>query len=104
MSPGDATLAFTPHSTSKISHISDLESLTTLGFRGEALASIAAVAQVEMKTRQRQDDTGTLVRIEGSEMKAQEPVAVEPGTSISVKNLFFNTPAGAIFSRRVKLN
>lgn len=92
MTPEDAVAAFQRHATSKIRSASDLEAIQTLGFRGEALASIAAVAQVELRTRQRSSDTGTLVRIEGGEMKEQRPVATEPGTSIAVKNLFYNTP------------
>jgi DNA mismatch repair protein MutL len=92
MTPEDAVAAFQRHATSKIKDASDLEAIQTLGFRGEALASIAAVAQVELRTRQRSSETGTLVRIEGSEMKEQGPAAAEPGTSIAVKNLFYNTP------------
>ena len=93
MSREDSLIAFERHSTSKISTARDLERITTLGFRGEALASIAAISQVEMKTRRAADDVGTLVRIEGSAITSEEPVASEPGTSVAVKNLFFNTPA-----------
>ncbi|MCX6135238.1 MAG: DNA mismatch repair endonuclease MutL [Ignavibacteriales bacterium] len=92
MSAEDAVLSFQRHATSKISAAQDLEAIVTLGFRGEALASIAAVSQVELKTRQPSHDLGTLIRIEGSELKEQAPVASEPGTSITVKNLFYNTP------------
>jgi DNA mismatch repair protein MutL len=92
MSPEDALLAFQRHATSKITEAQDLEAIVTLGFRGEALASIAAVAQVELKTRQTSSDVGTLIRIEGSELKEQGPAAAEPGTSITVRNLFYNTP------------
>lgn len=92
MTPADALAAFQRHATSKILSAEDLEEINTLGFRGEALASIAAVAQVELRTRQRSTDVGTLVRIEGSEVKEQGPAATEPGTSIAVKNLFYNTP------------
>jgi DNA mismatch repair protein MutL len=92
MTPDDAIAAFQRHATSKIQIAEDLEDIKTLGFRGEALASIAAVAQVELKTRQRTSDVGALVRIEGSEVKEQGPAATEPGTSIAVKNLFYNTP------------
>jgi DNA mismatch repair protein MutL len=92
MTNEDALAAFQRHATSKIQHAEDLEAIRTLGFRGEALASIAAVAQVELKTRQLISDIGMLVRIEGSEVKEQGPVAAEPGTSIAVKNLFYNTP------------
>ena len=92
MSADDALLAFQRHATSKISSAEDLEAIVTLGFRGEALASIAAVSQVEMRTRQAANDLGTLIRIEGSELKEQAPVATEPGTTITAKNLFYNTP------------
>ena len=92
MSPEDALLAFQRHATSKISVAQDLEAIVTLGFRGEALASIAAVSQVELKTRQLSSDLGTFIRIEGNELKEQAPTAAEPGTSITVKNLFYNTP------------
>ena len=93
MSPTDARMAFERHATSKIASIEDLFSLRTMGFRGEALASIAAVAQVELKTRRPQDELGTLLRIENSVVQAQEAVACPPGTSIAMKNVFFNVPA-----------
>jgi DNA mismatch repair protein MutL len=93
MSPTDAKLAFERHATSKISTYDDLENIRTFGFRGEALASISAVAQVELKTRRSSDETGSVVRIEGGELKGVENVAMEGGTSVSVKNLFYNTPA-----------
>ena len=93
MSSEDALLAFQRHATSKISTAQDLEAIKTLGFRGEALASIAAVSQVEMKTRQAANDLGTLIRIEGNELKEQSPTAAERGTSVTVRNLFYNTPA-----------
>ncbi len=93
MSYGDARLAFERHATSKISLADDLFNLKTMGFRGEALASIAAVAQVEMKTRPQADEVGTELRIEGSEVKHQKACQTSSGTSISVKNLFFNIPA-----------
>jgi len=93
MTPEDAMLAFQRHATSKISSAEDLESIRTLGFRGEALASIAAVAQVELRTRTRNDDVGTLLRVEGNEEKERSKVSIEPGTNITVKNLFYNTPA-----------
>ncbi|HTY36860.1 MAG TPA: DNA mismatch repair endonuclease MutL [Bacteroidota bacterium] len=92
MSPDDALLAFQRHATSKISAAQDLEAISTLGFRGEALASIAAVSQVELRTRQAANDLGTLIRIEGNELKEQAPIAAEPGTNITIKNLFYNTP------------
>jgi DNA mismatch repair protein MutL len=93
MSPTDARMSFERHATSKIKSIEDLFTIRTMGFRGEALASIAAVAQVEMKTRRKDDEAGTRIVIEGTEVKTQEPCAVSPGTSISVKNLFYNVPA-----------
>lgn len=93
MSPGDALLCFQRHATSKIRHFDDLLALRTMGFRGEALASVAAIAQVELKTRRAEDAVGTRVRIEGSKVVEQEPCQMNPGTSISVKNLFFNVPA-----------
>lgn len=93
MSPMDARMSFERHATSKIRHIDDLFSIKTMGFRGEALASIAAVAQVEMKTRPHQEEVGTHLIIEASEVKKQEAVACAPGTSFSIKNLFYNVPA-----------
>ena len=93
MSETDARLSFERHATSKISTADDLFGLHTKGFRGEALASIAAVAHVELKTRTECEDVGTRIEIEGSEIKAQEITATIKGTSISVKNLFFNIPA-----------
>lgn len=93
MSTVDARLSFERHATSKIRSAADLFSLNTKGFRGEALASIAAIAHVELKSKQATDELGTRIVIEGSEVKSQE-VAVSPtGTSIAVKNLFFNIPA-----------
>lgn len=93
MSATDARMSFERHATSKIQSADDLFAIRTKGFRGEALASIAAVAQVELKTRQPQSELGTCISIEGSEVKKQEPVAHQEGTSIAVKNLFFNVPA-----------
>lgn len=93
MSGTDARMSFERHATSKIQTSDDLFKIRTLGFRGEALASIAAVAQVEMKTRQAEDELGTQLIIESSEVKAQEPIAFNGGTSVSVKNLFYNVPA-----------
>lgn len=93
MSESDATVAFERHATSKIATYDDLENIRTLGFRGEALASIAAVAQVELRTKTERDDVGTLVRIEGGEIKNVTKTAMERGTSVTVKNLFYNTPA-----------
>jgi len=93
MNPIDAQNAFARHATSKISSIEDLFQIRTMGFRGEALASIAAVAQVSLKTRQAEDELGTSVEIENSQVSETSPVACPVGTSISMKNLFFNVPA-----------
>lgn len=93
MSMTDARMCFERHATSKIRKAEDLFAIRTMGFRGEAMASIAAIAQVELKTRRHEDELGTCIRIEGSEIISQEPASAMPGTSISVKNLFYNTPA-----------
>lgn len=93
MSITDARMCFERHATSKIRRAEDLFAIRTMGFRGEAMASIAAIAQVELKTRRIEDELGTVIYIEGSEVVNQEPVLCPPGTSISVKNLFYNTPA-----------
>lgn len=93
MSETDARMAFERHATSKISNIEDLFRIKTMGFRGEALASIAAVAQVELKTRKAENALGTFIEIENSQVIKQEPCAFQTGTSISMKNLFFNVPA-----------
>jgi DNA mismatch repair protein MutL len=93
MSPTDARMAFERHATSKIASIEDLFHIRTMGFRGEALASIAAVAQVEIKTRRAEEEVGTFIAIENSRVTTQEAVACPVGTSISMKNVFFNVPA-----------
>ena len=93
MSATDARLSFERHATSKIRSADDLFSLNTKGFRGEALASIAAIAHVELKSKQDSDELGTLIAIEGSEIKNQEVTVTPTGTSIAVKHLFFNIPA-----------
>ncbi len=93
MSENDARMSFERHATSKISKSEDLFTIKTMGFRGEALASIAAVARVEMKTRQTGQELGHSLVIEASETKVSEPVAAPEGTSICVKNLFYNVPA-----------
>ncbi len=93
MSLTDARMCFERHATSKIRKAEDLFAIRTMGFRGEAMASIAAIAQVELKTRRHEDELGTCIRIEGSEVISQEPVSAMPGTSISIRNLFYNTPA-----------
>ncbi len=93
MSPMDARMSFERHATSKIKHIDDLFSIKTMGFRGEALASIAAVAQVDMKTRPHHEELGTHLVIEASTILKQEPAACSGGTSFAIKNLFYNVPA-----------
>lgn len=93
MSETDARTAFERHATSKIQNIEDLFHIRTMGFRGEALASIAAVSQVELRTRRAEDEWGTCIEIENSQVIRQQPVAAAVGTTISMKNLFFNIPA-----------
>ncbi len=93
MSETDARMAFERHATSKIRNIEDLFRIKTMGFRGEALASIAAVAQVELKSKRADDVAGVYIEIENSQVKLQEPFAMQTGTSIAMKNLFFNVPA-----------
>ncbi|MCR5819547.1 MAG: DNA mismatch repair endonuclease MutL [Bacteroidaceae bacterium] len=93
MSETDARLAFERHATSKIRQASDLFALTTMGFRGEALPSIAAVSQVQLTTRTADEDLGTCLMIEGSKVVSQEPAACAVGSSFVIRNLFFNTPA-----------
>ncbi|QHS61737.1 DNA mismatch repair endonuclease MutL [Chitinophaga agri] len=93
MTETDARMCFERHATSKIQTIDDLFSIRTMGFRGEALASIAAVSQVELKTRQRGSDIGTYIEIDNSAVKKQEMCQTAEGTSIAMKNLFFNVPA-----------
>ncbi|MDI9868509.1 DNA mismatch repair endonuclease MutL [Flectobacillus roseus] len=93
MSETDARMCFERHATSKIRTSDDLFKIRTMGFRGEAMASIAAVSQVELKTRRSTDELGTMVRIEASELKAQEAISTPEGTNLLVKNLFYNVPA-----------
>ncbi len=93
MSVTDSRMCFERHATSKIRKAEDLFAIRTMGFRGEAMASIAAIAQVELKSRRHEDELGHRIRIEASEVLSQEPVSTTAGTSISVKNLFYNTPA-----------
>ncbi len=93
MSETDARMCFERHATSKIRQATDLFSIRTMGFRGEAMASIAAIAHVDLKTKRHEDELGTYIQIEGSKITDTEPVAVAPGTSVAVKNLFFNIPA-----------
>lgn len=99
MSPTDARMAFERHATSKISSAQDLFSIQTLGFRGEALPSIASVAEVELRTRRREDELGSSICIAASELKSQETINTPAGTNISVKNLFYNIPARRKFLR-----
>lgn len=100
MSDSDARLCFERHATSKIHKADDLFAIHTMGFRGEALASIAAIAQVEMKTRQHDNELGTQVIIEGCDIKGQESCSCPAGTSLAVKNLFYNVPARRNFLRK----
>jgi len=93
MSETDARMSFERHATSKIREAKDLFAIKTMGFRGEAMASIAAIAQVEMKTRKHNEDVGVRLMMEGSEIKSQEPCQCNAGTSLSIKNLFYNVPA-----------
>ncbi|XWN35058.1 MAG: DNA mismatch repair endonuclease MutL [Roseivirga sp.] len=93
MSEVDARMSLEKHATSKISTTEDLFNIQTMGFRGEALASIGAVAQLEMETCRQKEEIGTKIIVEGATVKAQEPVSTAKGTKISVKNLFFNVPA-----------
>lgn len=93
MSETDARMAFERHATSKITAASDIFKIRTMGFRGEALASIAAVSQTELKTRQKGAELGTKILVAGSKIESQEPEACKEGTTFTVKNLFYNTPA-----------
>ncbi len=93
MSETDARLCFERHATSKIKCADDLFAIKTMGFRGEALASIAAVAQVELTTKRKEDEVGTKIRIEGSKVMEQLPKPASVGTNFTIKNLFFNVPA-----------
>lgn len=100
MSDSDARLCFERHATSKIHRSDDLFAIQTMGFRGEALASIAAIAQVELRTRLHDSELGTTVQIEGSHITDQHPTACPPGTTLAVKNLFFNVPARRNFLKK----
>ena len=93
MSVMDARMSFERHATSKISQANDLFTIRTMGFRGEALASVAAIAQVEMKTKPEEEEIGTLLVVEGSKVTEQSPCQCQSGTSIAIKNLFYNVPA-----------
>ena len=100
MSDTDARLAFERHATSKISRAADLFSLSTMGFRGEALASIAAIAQVDLRTMQKDASIGTRLLISGSKVESQQPEACAPGSNLMVKNLFYNVPARRKFLKK----
>lgn len=100
MSDADARLCFERHATSKIHQSDDLFAIHTMGFRGEALASIAAIAQVELKTRLHDSELGTSVNIEGGFIKDQQPCSCSKGTSLAIKNLFFNVPARRNFLKK----
>ena len=93
MSETDARMCFERHATSKIKEADDLFSIKSMGFRGEAMASIAAISQVDLKTKTKNTELGTFISLEGSQLKTQENCATNNGTSISIKNLFFNVPA-----------
>ncbi|WP_430810601.1 MULTISPECIES: DNA mismatch repair endonuclease MutL [unclassified Carboxylicivirga] len=100
MSETDARMAFERHATSKIREANDLFALRTMGFRGEALASIAAVAQVELKTRRADEDLGVQINIAGSQLESQEPVQCSVGSQFCIKNLFYNVPARRRFLKK----
>ena len=100
MTENDARMCFERHATSKIKKAMDLFDIRTMGFRGEAMASIAAIATVEMKTKKHESELGLLIRISGSKVEAQEPISCQNGTNISVKNLFFNVPARRKFLKK----
>lgn len=100
MSDSDARLCFARHATSKIQQSGDLYAIRTMGFRGEALASIAAIAQVELKTKMHDSDLGTQIIIDGGEIQSQEPCTCNRGTSLAIKNLFYNVPARRNFLKR----
>ena len=104
MSDGDARLCFERHATSKIHQADDLFAIRTMGFRGEALASIAAIAQVELRSRLHDSELGTAVVVEGSRIVSQQPAACPPGTSMAVKNLFYNVPARRNFLKKEASN
>ena len=93
MSVTDARLSFERHATSKIKKADDLFTLRTMGFRGEALASIAAIAQVELRTKREEDEIGTLIQISGSEVEKQDSIMCPEGSNFLIKNIFYNVPA-----------
>ena len=93
MTESDARLCFERHATSKITQAKDLFAIHTMGFRGEALASIAAISKIELKTRTNENEVGSMILVDASNLQSQEPCPCQPGTNISVRNLFYNTPA-----------
>jgi DNA mismatch repair protein MutL len=99
MSETDARMSFERHATSKIREAGDLFAIRTLGFRGEALASVASIAQVMLRTRKPENELGTEILISGSVIESQEPVNCSSGTSFTVKNLFYNVPARRKFMK-----
>ena len=103
MSTNDVSLAFERHATSKIKSADDLFSITSKGFRGEALSSIAAIAHIEVLTKTKKDEIGNYIRIFGGKVNKQEKSVAPNGTSISVKNLFFNVPARRNFLKSDKV-
>ena len=103
MSEEDAQLCFIKHSTSKIKKTEDIMKILTMGFRGEALASIASISDVELKTKTSKQTTGTLISINNSKIKKNHATSTKKGTSISVKNLFFNIPARKNFLKSDKI-
>jgi DNA mismatch repair protein MutL len=100
MSPVDARMAFERHATSKIANATDLYALHTMGFRGEALPSIASVAQIELRTMRKGDEMGSKLCLSESKFISQEPVVATPGSNLMVKNLFFNMPARRKFLKK----
>jgi len=100
MSETDARLSLERHATSKIKHVDDLYAIKTMGFRGEALASIAAVSKISIKTKRVEDETGTFIEVEGAELTKQEPVGCANGSIFSVKNIFYNVPARRKFLKK----
>ena len=103
MAREDVPVAFLRHATSKVREQDDPDSIATLGFRGEALASIAAVSQVELRTRQAEDEVGTLTTVNGGEFVSQTLAACPVGSQFYVRNLFYNVPAAVSSSKRVRL-
>lgn len=103
MSEEDAKICFLRHATSKVQTSSDLDAIYTLGFRGEALSSIGAVAEVELFTKRHEDETGVCVTCKGGEILSSDEAGIPDGTSILVENLFFNTPARRKFLKKTQL-